>query len=191
MSQVDKKVIELIDSIAHKREQHLRFPIMSGTIVAGSVDEDAMTVTVELSVDDADVPTEAINLNVVLNNVAGAYGIPADGAYCLVAEVDGPDKWELLKASAYTKIVCKADTLIQFNDGSKGGLVEIQKLKDNLKAIHDYIFTTLQPAIASGITAVGAGGAANGATGAANFNTAVAGQDITYEDMENTKITQG
>lgn len=190
---------QLIEEIANHGRKGDRFPIMSGTIVAGSFDATAMTVSVQLSCDDVSAPTENVAINGILNNTAGVYMVPADGANCLVAEVDGPGKWAVLMASSYVKVVGTVggsqflikDGLIQFNDGSLGGLVEIEKLKDNLKALHDYIKNTLEPAINNGISGVGAGGAANGATGAGIFETAMTGQDIIFEDMENKKVTHG
>ena len=187
--QIEKEIGDKIRHIANKYKGKLSFPVMSGVVVAGSFDADTMTISVIRSVDDENgqgVP--GININVVLNNTGGIYVVPADGADCVICEVDGPDKWELLKASAYTKVIIQASSLVQFNDGSLGGLVEIEKLKDNLKAIHDYIFNILQPAVHTGIAGVSGG---YGASGATAFNGAIAGQDITFEEMENTKIKHG
>ncbi len=189
MGQNDKKVAELIESIAHKKEHKLRFPVMSGKVV--SVDEGDMTAVVQLHVDDEDVHTEHISLNVALQQADGMYGIPEEGSHCLVAEVDGPCRWELLKAAKYIKVIIKAGTLIQFNDGGLGGLVELEKLKTNLDKIHDYIKNTLEPGIKNGLTSVGAGTAASGSAGASAFDLALLGQDIVFDDMENTKIKQG
>lgn len=189
MAQNDKKVAELIQSIAHKKEHKHRFPVMSGTVV--SISESEMTAVVQLNIDDDGVHTENVSINVALQQSDGMYGIPAADSLCLVAEVDGPRRWELLKASEYAKVVIKAGTSIQFNDGSLGGLVELEKLKTNLSKIHDYIKNTLEPGIKSGINGVGAGTAASGSAGAAAFDLALIGQDILFDNMENTKIKQG
>ena len=114
MGQYAAKNAKLIEEIAHGGKK-LTYPLMSGKIVAGGVDTGGMTVKVLLSVDE-DVPTEDIFLNVVLSNVGGCYGIPADNADCIVAEIDGPGRWELIRASSYTKVVIQG-MAIQFNDG--------------------------------------------------------------------------
>lgn len=134
MTQFSKEIAKEIDEIANKRHGGLRFPVMSGTIV--SVDEDEMTAVVRLSVDDEDVPTEDICVNVLLENAHGIYGIPPQGAACLVAEVDGPGKWEVLKCNKYTKVYVKAGNTvfidgtskIQLRDGSLEGLVIVAPL---------------------------------------------------------------
>jgi hypothetical protein len=80
---------------------------------------------------------------------------------------------------------------IQLEGSSYGGLIINEYLQDNLNAISKYIISTLQPAIANAFTAVGAGSAANGPAGASSFNTAMSGQSITFEDMENTLVQHG
>src|ERR1035437_5118008 len=83
-----------------------RYPVMTGKVV--SVDEGSMDCEVQLTGDNAGngviASTNGVTLNVSLENTGGVYLIPANGADCLVAEVDGKGKWELLKASAYTKV---------------------------------------------------------------------------------------
>lgn len=191
MSQDSKKIAEEIVEIAHKWQHALRFPVMSGMVVAGSYDSDAMTVSVELSVDDASAPTPDIMLNVMLNNMGGIYMLPADGAKCIVAEIDGPGKWELLKASKYDKVYIKADTLVQINDGSKGGIPVVGKVDDNLNTLKTYLKDTLEPQIKDAINAVGVGSAADGPTAATAFGVAMAAETITFEDMENKNVTHG
>jgi hypothetical protein len=170
-----KKVAVLIDSISHKREHLLRFPMMSGTVVAGSLDDVEMTVSVILSTDDADTPTEDINLNVVLNNTAGMYLIPSDGAYCIIGEIDGAGKWELLKASAYTKIMATIGaqtfvmdgTKVDVKDGSggeltmQGGMFTLKNGSGSLGAILAQVMTDL---IGAGVIAGGYPGTFNPAT---------------------------
>lgn len=143
MTQFSKEIAKEIDEIANKRHGGLRFPVMSGTIV--SVDEDEMTAVVRLSVDDEDVPTEDICVNVLLENAHGIYGIPPQGAACLVAEVDGPGKWEVLKCSKYTNVYVKAENTvfingtakIQLRDGSLEGLVIVAPLIEKLNNLEN------------------------------------------------------
>jgi hypothetical protein len=190
---MDSRLVEITENIqrvTHTGKKN-RFPVMSGTVV--SVNTGDMTVEVALTGDGdgagGSLVNNIANINVTLNNMGGMYAIPSAGADCLVCEVDGPGNKELLKASKYDKIVMQAATLIQLNDGSNGGVPILSKIQDNLKAIHDYIFNTLQPAIQNGLSAVGAGSAADGSTGATAFETAVTGQDIMFENMEDTKVT--
>jgi hypothetical protein len=201
MSQEEKHIGQMIWEIAHKGEQPgMRFPVMSGVVVAGSVDMSACTCTVLLSVDDTDSPTTGgVLLNSVSGNVNGMLCFPADNSNVWVAEIDGPGKWGIIKTSDLVKMVVTigsvsltmTDGLIQFNDGSLGGLVELQKCEDNLNALKNYIKETLEPAIVSGMNAIGAAMAANGATGGTAFNGIVSGEVITFEDMENVKVKQG
>jgi hypothetical protein len=165
-----------------------RFPVMSGVVKA--VDDDN-TCSVALTCGDDSTPSTGVLLNVTLNNTAGIYGVPTVGANCLVAEIDGPGMWELIKADSYSNVYISAGTLIQFNGGGLGGLPILSKIVDNQNKILNYLTGTLQPAIANGLAAVGIGTAANGTTAQMAFNTAMAGQTISFEDMENTKIKQG
>ena len=139
MGQEEKQIAELIAEIAHKRDHMLRFPVMSGITVAGSVDDAAMTVSVVLSVDDDSAPTEDILLNAVLNNMGGVYMLPTDGAKCIVAEIDGPGKWQMLWADSYTKVVIQASSLIQFNDGSLGALPKGPALQTQINKLNTLV----------------------------------------------------
>ena len=200
VGQEEKHIGQTIWAIAHRGEQYgTRFPVMSGVVVAGSVDMSACTCSVLLGIDDADdPPTEGVLLNSVSGNVNGVLCFPADNSNVWVAEIDGPGKWGIIKASDLVKMVVTVgssmvavkDGLIQFNDGSLGGLVELQKLTDNLNTLKNYIKDTLEPLIQTGIDAVGAGSAADGPTAALAFGNSVSAQVITFEDMENTAVKQ-
>ena len=103
-SQIEKQIGEQIWEIAHKRDGGLRFPIMTGSVVAGSVDMDNLECTVLLSVDDEDSGgTEGILLNAVSLNSNGFLLFPADGSKVWVAELDGPGKWGVIKCSDLVK----------------------------------------------------------------------------------------
>lgn len=204
MDSADQKIGHELRRIT--RTDRATHTLMSGKVVAGSIDTTAMTCSVLLTIDDntdagddTNVQTDNVMLNCVSMNSNGFLLYPADNSDVIVGEIDGPGQYTLIKCSNLLKAVVLVgsssvtvkDSLIQFNDGSLGGLVEIQKLKDNLKAVRDYIKNTLEPAINTGITGVGIGSSASGTTGAGDFTSALTGQDITFEDMENTKITQG
>jgi hypothetical protein len=74
-----------------------------------------------------------------------------------------------------------------WNGGKKGGLVQINELKENMESLKSYC-EQLKTAIASGISAVGVGVAANGGTGASAFNSAMSSAVIDFKDMEDTKF---
>lgn len=110
----------------------------------------------------------------------GMVEIPKVGSFVLIALI-GNDK--------NTAVVLKTseveETLI--NGGEKGGIPINSIILENMNQIKDYL-TALKAAVESGLTAVGVGAAANGPAGSAVFTNAMAGQDINYEDMEDTKI---
>lgn len=170
--------------------------VRTGKVV--SVDTDAMTCSVSLTGMEEGTETNAA-MNVLLENKAGLYLVPTTDTDCLVCEVDGGGKWELLKASAYDRVYMKAggkfvditDDALLLNGDGKGGLVMIQELKDNLDTLKDYIKNTLEPAIGAGFTAVGASTAANGANGKTAFDGMTAAQVITFKDMENKNVKHG
>ncbi len=162
--------------------------VLSG--VVNKSDESGMTCEVKLTEGDDDVATEGVTLNLTLENTAGVYMIPAGGADCLVAKVDGSGKWELLKASKYVKVVIQADTLIQFNDGSLGGLVKVEVLVSKINALEQVINNLKQAVTAVAI----AGSTADGGAVKAGILTGLgAGISPTTVrgDIENTKIKQG
>ena len=187
MSQTDKQIGEEIREIADKYKGKLRFPVMSGKII--SVDDVAMTCVVERSVDDEGVSVDGVNINVVLNNTGGMYMVPADGAYCLVAEVDGPDKWEMLKAGAYTKIVVQAADLIQMNDGSLGGLTKTLELQTQINKLNAKVEHLC--GVINGAPIPEPGSGANSALQVA-LQAAIAADEVAdFSAIENVKIKQG
>lgn len=180
--------------------------LLSGKVVAGTLDEVNLTVDVALTVDDAvetgdadDVPTAEVLLGAVSIKNDGVVLHPADGSDVVVGEVDGPGTYVVVRCSELVKLevivgdskVKVVDGLVEFNEGGHGGLVQIKELKDNLDTLKDYIKNTLEPAIGSGFTAVGAAMASNGANGKTAFDLLVQPQAITIKDMENTKVTHG
>ena len=149
MGQEDKEVAELIRSIANKGQQTgSSFPVMSGTVVAGSVDMGACTCSVVLSVDPVDFDGRTgILINGVSGNVNGVLFFPADGSNVWVAEIDGPDKWGIIKTTEVvecrftvgsSKLSVK-DGLMQFNDGSLGGMVKVAALTAKLNNLENIV----------------------------------------------------
>lgn len=167
-----------------------RFPVMSG--VVKGIDSDNMQVSVALTVDvtDAggDVSGETVtNLNVIIGNAGGVYLIPAVGANCIVAEVDGPGQWELLKADAYDKVVVQAGTLVQFNDGSLGGLTKTKELETQINKLNSLVSHLV--AIISGAPIPEPGSGANSALQTA-LAAAIAADSVgDFSDIEDKKVT--
>jgi hypothetical protein len=136
MSQDAKRVAALIDSIANKRHPGLRHPVMSGTVVAGSVDTEEGTCKVVLSVDDEQNPTEGILINAVTLNNNGLILYPADDSNVWVAEIDGPGKWGIVKCSDLVKVsaVIGGAALVMTADGFsiKAGGKDLKTVMGNI-----------------------------------------------------------
>lgn len=172
----EKKIAELIRSIANPRGDATSFPVMMGKVVAGSVDEDELVCDVVLSGDEDDCPTLGIMLNSTQGNNMGVTLIPANDSIVWVAELDGPGKWGIVKCgelvkmmvtiggSTFTilddKIVLKngsstttiKDGEILLNDGSLGGLIKITALVtklNNLENDNTQFKTMLQTVLAA------------------------------------------
>jgi hypothetical protein len=133
MSLQDKQISEEFLELASKANAlHV---VMSGKVI--STDPGEMTAVVELNMDDSSAPTEGITLNVLLQNLEGFYGIPVEGASCLVGQVDGAGKWEILKCSEYESIYIVAGNRITLNDGSYEGLVKVIPLTEKINIVEN------------------------------------------------------
>ena len=161
-------------------------PVLSG--VVKSVDEANAECTVELTSGVDGEELDGVMLNVITANAAGVYGLPAVNANCLVGVVDGSGKWELLRAEKYSKWMVAADSLIQLNDGSKGGLVVVGELVSKINVLEQDL-NTIKTVFKTWAPVPNDGGAALKAAAGS-----WAGQTITEttaSDIENTKIKQG
>lgn len=85
-----------------------------------------------------------------------------------------------------SKVTVDADEVV-FNKGNNKGLAKVVEIKNNLDSIKNYV-EAMNAAIANGLTKVGAGSAASGSVGATSYKGAMAGQSITFSDMENKDI---
>ena len=112
----------------------------------------------------------------------GIVEIPKVGSSVLIGLI-GNDK-----NTAFV-VKCSEVEEIIINNGDLGGIPISEKVMDNLKAIKDYV-QAMKSAIENGLTSVGAGTAASGSAGSAAFTSAMAGQTITFDDIENDKIKQ-
>lgn len=78
------------------------FEVISGTMVPGSLNSAEYTISVQPNDDSR--PIEGVTLNTVTNNINGIILYPADGSDVIIASIDGPGEWSLLKASELRKI---------------------------------------------------------------------------------------
>jgi hypothetical protein len=85
-----------IQALAHKPHE-----LISGTVVPGSVDVTAYTVSVQPSNDDA--PIEGVMLGTITNDANGMLLVPKDGSHVVIGCVDGPGEWTLLRAGVIDK----------------------------------------------------------------------------------------
>lgn len=121
--------------------------VLSGVVKTANAGDN--TVDVVLTGDGDAV--EVLN-NVVVGNVAGMYAIPEDGADCEVAELDGPGKWTMIRASKYKKWYAKAggkfvditDSVVLLNGDGNGGLVKVKECADKIKAVEQLVNNILQ-----------------------------------------------
>ena len=96
MNRNTSKIKEGIRSLANQP-----YEIISGTVVAGSVDTHACTMSVRPS--DRDTAIEGVLLNAITGSGDGMVIFPRDGSNVIIASVDGPGEWTLIKASEITK----------------------------------------------------------------------------------------
>jgi len=198
MGQEEKHIGQTIWEIAHRGDQPgLRFPVMSGVVAAGSVDMSACTCSVLLNVDDTDSPaTGGILLNSVSGNVNGVLCFPADGSNVWVAEIDGPGKWGIIKTSDLVKMVVTVgsasltmtDGLIQFNDGSLGGLTKTLELKDQINKLNTLVQHLVT--IINGAPIPEPGSGANSALQLALKNAILSDSVGDFSNIENTNVKQ-
>ena len=93
------------------------YEIISGTVVPGSVDVTALTVSVQAS-DDSE-PIEGVMLNAVTDESNGVILFPADGSNVIIGSVDGPGEWCLIKASELTKVIITIENVTCEMDNSQ------------------------------------------------------------------------
>ncbi|MDR3350355.1 MAG: hypothetical protein LBN98_01740 [Prevotellaceae bacterium] len=141
-----------------------------------------------------------VRLRAVINDNAEQLLItPKIGSYVLVTDLSGGN-YRNLAVISYSEVTAVNITIgsmkatinadgITFNDGTLGGLVKLQELKDNLDSLKEYV-EAIHNALPSALSAIGVGSAANGGTGATSYQGAMAGKAIQIKDMENDKVKQ-
>jgi len=116
--------------------------VVTGTMVAGSMDADAQTIDVlpTWANDDASLMIHGVLLNAVEQG-SGMVLYPADGSDVMIASVEG--EWVLLNASVLVKAQVTlggskftiTDGLIQMNDGGNGGVPISQSVAGRIKRL--------------------------------------------------------
>ncbi len=171
-----------------------QMPVMSG--VVRGVDEAAGTCAVELSTDDNDQNTEGVLLNAVTNNVKGLLLIPAVNSHVWVAELDGPGKWGVVKASDITKMTTKVgdttemvitDGHVVFNGGEHGGMVKAPEMVGRMNVVEgdiNNLKTTLSTLLLSLASACAAGSGSGASIPVTNLML------LTYMQTFTTYISQ-
>ena len=109
---MNKNTVKIKDGI--RRLTHKPFEIISGTVIAGSVDNVSCTMSVMPS--DSLDPIDGVLLNVITNNGNGLILFPADGSNVIIGSVDGPGQWALLQANEIEKAKIKiGDVALEMN----------------------------------------------------------------------------
>lgn len=188
--QIHNEIHEHLQRLVHKGDA-----LQTGTVM--SVDTEAMTAKISLTLDDDKAPTDGVLLNVMLQNVGGFYLIPDANCNCIIGNVDGRARKHLIWAAKYVKlsITIGSQTLVTdndgwvFNGGNNDGMVLLMPLLNALQTVQKdinklkNIFNTWAPSPNDGGAALKS--ALTGATYPTNLLT------VTQQnDLENTKIKQ-
>lgn len=174
-----------------------RLPLLLNTGKVKSVDKDKCTIVITPDDKGDDLPDVRLRA-VIDDNQTGVLLFPKVDSAVVYASIENQEancmvlmfseiEEFLITGQGGFKVETDNSGNTKINNGNFGGLVKIEPLNNNLNAVKTY-FTTLQAAVVAGFNAIGAGMSANGANGVTAFNTAMSGQNLTYEDMENTKI---
>ncbi len=185
MSAVDDLVITLKRRARQAQQAQIRFA------ECVSVNWEAKTMTAKGTADEV----EYLDVLLGLGNI---YTKPSIGAVCLLGVVEGEEAASFLIAveqaelveESVGKITISTDAeqgTLTINGGQLGGLIEIEKLKANLDALKTYV-EAMNTALPEAFTAIGAAMEANGATGAGSYSSAMLGQSVEFQDMEDKKV---
>jgi hypothetical protein len=90
--------------------------LISGTVVSGSVDTVACTVSV-LPL-NSNLPVANVRLGSITGTDGGLITLPADGSHVVIGSIDGPGEWTLLKASTVTAVTIKTGGMVLQIDSS-------------------------------------------------------------------------
>ncbi len=129
MNQKAVRIHECIRSLAQRPNE-----IISGTVVAGSVDEANCTISVQPS-DDGE-PISGVRLSAVTGSDSGLILFPAEGSDVVIGCVDGPGEWSLLLAAELAKVTCKIGHVHCIIDQEKISLIN----QDTVFNVLDHAF---------------------------------------------------
>ncbi len=153
MSQVEQQIAHKIQEIAASSAGG-KITVFSGSVVAGSVNTSELTCSVLLSIDNLMAPTECILLNPVTDNASGMVLYPADNSNVIVAQIDGPCKYAIIRYSEITKAVITVDNTVftMTNAGYKieRGSVSLTSIMQNILN-HIMALTVTTPSGPSGV----------------------------------------
>lgn len=185
------------------RTQNKFYPLLSGKVVAGSIDNENYTVDVLLTIDsDTDeddslnVPSEGVFLGCVSMNNNGILLYPADNSDVIIGSVDGDGNYTLLKCSNLLKVMVLIggsafliqDGLIEFNNGSLGGLTKTLVLQRELNKVKTILQDVLSVIMGTIVTEPGSGAAS--ALQAALKAKVLTDPLPDFSEIENTLIKQ-
>ncbi len=128
---------------------------------------------------------------VLYNSIQGGSGYvvfePAINSRIYIGKVEDSDQWIMVMPGKINKVIINADTLIQLNGGTHGGLVLRDGVKEQLNKIEADL-NTIKTVFTTWVPVTGDGGAALKA-----LTATWAGETLTETvnaDIENTAITQ-
>jgi len=174
-------VKELIQILAGTDKKN--FFIKLATVV--NVDVEKATCTVQPI--DEDLPLENVRLKAAIDKTNNGFIIvPKVKSFVLIVELDHFNA-TIIQFSDIDKIIVKNVPEIEFNEGTNGGLIIIDKLKSEIEKINTTL-NNIKTAVKSGLTAVGVGSAASGITGANTFDAACQIQTADLSNIVNEKI---
>lgn len=148
---MNKNSVKISDGIRALTKQP--YEIMSGTVVAGSVDEVNQTISVQP--DGQEGIIEGVMLGAVSSTTDALVVVPKEGSHVVIGSVDGPGNWILLKPSEITKILLTiANTACTISESgvkveSGNTLIEVESVikiataNENLHAILNDLITAI------------------------------------------------
>ena len=86
-----------------------QYEIISGTVISGSVDADALTMSVQPS--DGGMPIDGVMLSTIINTDRGLVLFPSDDSNVVIGCIDGPGEWTLIKANKVDRVYIKLNSL--------------------------------------------------------------------------------
>ena len=112
MNKTSTKIRTTIRELARKPNE-----IISGIMVAGSLNTSANTISVQPS--GGGKPIEGVLLNSFAGNNNGLMLFPADNSHVIIGSIDGPGEWGLISASEITKAIITIGSVVYNMDESQ------------------------------------------------------------------------